>query len=128
MSARICLDYRQFQELDSIHPRLKEVLEDVLGIWPAAEMEVTCLLRTPAEDKAIGGSGVHSAGRGADVRTRNLPDPQEMADEVAEAINAMWDYDPDRPGMFKVARSDPHGSGPHLHCQVHPNTIRRLEN
>ena len=45
---------------------------------------------------------------------------------LADHVNLEWAYDPARPGIFcAVAR--PHGTGPHLHLQVHPATRRRDE-
>ncbi len=93
-------------------------------------MVITSIYRTKTEDVRLGGSGVHSAKphRALDIRVKNLVgDFQEKADEVAAILNANWAYDPDRPHL-RVAISKVHGSGPHLHLQVHPKTKRNLVN
>ena len=88
--------------------------------WP---LMLTCIYRTPEEDRALGGHGVHPLWRALDVRTRDR-DPLVVAD-LAEHVNRLWIYDPTRP-TYQVAifeKDSPHGQ--HLHFQVHPNTTQR---
>lgn len=59
--------------------------------------------------------------RGMDIRSKNFADPQAVADD----INLNWIYDPDRPWL-KCAIYHNTGRGPHIHLQVHANTIRRI--
>ncbi|MBI4916886.1 MAG: hypothetical protein HY825_13645 [Acidobacteria bacterium] len=101
------------------------VLETVLFAWEVGWWPVvlTCLLRTPDEDRALGGSGLHPAGRAADIRTRDV-DPAKVA-AVVDRLNARWDYHPGDKKGLQVAVSKPHGTGPHLHLQVHPWTALR---
>ena len=82
----------------------------------------TSLLRTAEEDKALKGSGVHVDGRGFDVRTKGQP--KKNVDALAKYVNDRWQYDPARPKLL-VCFTEPHGSGPHAHFQVHPKTRRR---
>lgn len=83
---------------------------------------VTSLIRTAAEDRELGGSGVHVEGRGCDVRTKGQP-PRHV-DALVKYVNNRWVYDPDRPALL-VLVTKPHGTGPHGHFQVHPHTRRR---
>jgi len=129
-STRVSLTQGQLQNLGSLHPTLMKILEDLLAAWPGKSMVVTSIYRTREEDKALGGSGVHATTphRALDIRVRNLSgDFQAKADEVADVINAFWVYDTERPTKH-VAISKVHGSGPHIHVQVHPRTQRSLVN
>ena len=83
---------------------------------------VTCIYRTPQEDRELEGTGVHVAWRAVDVRTNDVPAADVQA--VTDWINARWIYDPSRPNL-PVAYSKPHGTGPHLHIQVHQATMLR---
>lgn len=103
---------------------LPQILAEVLDLWPAEVAVVTSAVRTAREDRALGGSGVHPAGRAVDLRTRDLPGGPSAALPVADAINRRWIYDPRRPEK-PVALAQKHGTGPHLHLQVHPATRRR---
>jgi hypothetical protein len=58
--------------------------------------------------------------RGMDVRSRVFRDPQTVVDD----INRNWIYDPDRPQKMCAIYHDT-GRGPHIHLQVHDNTVRR---
>ena len=83
---------------------------------------ITSLIRTADEDRELGGTGIHVAGRAADVRTVGVK--QEYVDAMTQWINDKWVYDQDRPSL-PVAYSKPHGSGPHLHIQAHQHTKAR---
>lgn len=96
-----------------------EVVARLLG-WP--EFTTTCIYRSPVEDKAIGGSGIHSEWRAIDIRTRGIA--PEIVKLLTSRVNLRWIYDDDRPHMT-VAYSEPHGTGPHLHLQVHAKTRMR---
>ena len=56
--------------------------------------------------------------RGEDVRSRVYDDPQAVVDDV----NNHWTYDPARVAM-KCAIYHDVGRGPHIHLQVHDNTV-----
>jgi hypothetical protein len=83
---------------------------------------ITSIFRTPAEDAALNASGIHVDWRAVDVRTRGQS--KEAIDDVTRHTNSRWAYDPQRPHM-KVCFSEPHGTGPHGHYQVHPRTRRK---
>jgi len=129
-STRICLTQGQLQNLKDLHPTLVKILDDLIDAWPGKNMIITSIYRTREEDKALGGSGVHATipHRAIDIRVRNLSgDFQAKGEEVANVINAFWVYDPERPTK-NVAIAKVHGSGPHVHVQVHPRTQRSLVN
>jgi hypothetical protein len=83
---------------------------------------LTSIYRTPEEDRELGGTGIHPAWRADDVGAAGVP--QEHVDAVTDWINARWEYDPDRPNL-PVAYSKPHGTGAHIHVQVHAHTRKR---
>jgi hypothetical protein len=120
---------RQEQEWDAkpcrLHPRLVAIVlaAAVYAFSTYGWMfRLTCLFRTPEEDRALGGTGVHCVGRAADIRTIGVR--ASWVEDVTNWINARWIYDLDRPDL-PVAYSKPHGDAPHLHIQVHPGTTRR---
>lgn len=83
---------------------------------------LTEVWRSWEADKALGGSGVHPSWRAVDVRTFDIP--ADHVEAVVRWVNSRWQYDPLRPWM-KVAYHKPHGTGPHIHLQVHPRTRAR---
>ena len=84
--------------------------------------ECTSIVRTAEEDKALGGSGVHAAGRGFDIRTRNIP--KAVIEDCKSFIDNTWQYDKMRANMT-CCLIKPHGSGPHAHLQVHSHTTKK---
>jgi hypothetical protein len=82
---------------------------------------ITSIYRTPQEDAALHASGIHVDWRAVDVRTRGRS--QTAIGDVTSYINGRWHYDPSRPNL-KVCFSEPHGTGPHGHFQVHPRSRR----
>lgn len=106
-----------------LNPLVKQITNEAaayaLSQWNW-DFYLTSIYRTPAEDLALGGSGVHVAWRAVDARDSDQV-PAAITD-VTNYINSRWVYDPQRPTM-KVCFSDPHGTGPHMHFQSHPNTV-----
>lgn len=84
---------------------------------------ITEIYRTPEEDAALGGHGVHPAWRAVDVHADGWDDPKLL--DVSNYVNGLWIYDPTRPKM-NVCDSEPHGTGPHAHFQCHPRTVLRM--
>jgi len=95
---------------------------EIIAVQYKWEFIVTSIYRTPEEDKALGGHGIHPAWRAVDIRTNNTT--REVVATVSGAINERWVYDKARPSMV-VAYTEPHGTGPHLHAQVYRTTQRR---
>ena len=87
---------------------------------------VTCIFRTPLEDKALGGTGIHSSWRAVDIRTAAGGISDATVDDVVQWANSHYCYNPKVP-RIPVAYAKPHGSGPHLHIQVHPSTVERVQ-
>jgi len=118
--------------LGSLHPALTAVLRDLLPLWPKDTLRITSIYRTPGEDAALGASGIHTTTphRALDASITALGSTVEerwrRARAVATQLNALWVYDPNRPTL-KVCVAQPHGTGPHLHVQVHPRTRRRAD-
>jgi len=131
MSAdRVSFSPRTLREFLLCEPRLQGILVWLASQWPPAEMIVGNIYRTATEEAAAGGvSGIHMAGppyRAIDVRVTNLPgDPQQAADNIGALVNAKYIYDPARPTKL-VAFTQQHGSGPHVHLQVHAATDFRV--
>lgn len=128
-AARIIFTPRTLGEFLQCHSTLQDVLRHLAARWPSGkDLIVGDIHRTAAEEIAAGGkSGVHVAGppyRATDVRVSNLDAPQTMADVLGDYVNAKYIYDPARPALL-VAVTSPHGTGPHIHLQVHPATALR---
>lgn len=83
---------------------------------------ITSIFRSKTEDFNLDGTGVHCAWRAIDIYADSWIDTRAAA--VADFINTRYIYDPSRPTM-SVALFKPHGSGPHVHFQVHPHTSER---
>ena len=99
------------------HPLVIEIVLDVLSI--ASEVVITEGWRE--------GKGVHSTDpcRGIDLRSWIYS--ARKLKEIQDYINLRWTYDPKRPTMECCVVHDV-GKGVHLHLQVHPNTIRLVQN
>jgi hypothetical protein len=107
-----------------IHPVLIELAGDFCRYAFTAHgwiPEVTSIVRSKEDDAALGGTAIHTLGRALDIRTRSIP-PQIIVDCKAY-IDKHWRYDKMRPKM-STCITKPHGSGPHVHLQVHANTER----
>jgi hypothetical protein len=112
-------------------PALQEIFHQLATIWlPHRGLYITDIHRRPSET-IPGESGVHNAGppfRAIDIRIRNLnKDPEKAqahADSFADILNNTWVYDPKRPHLC-VAVAKLHGTGSHIHLQVHTRTRRK---
>ena len=118
---------RRVREYNHAHTVLRQVTEDVVQEWPSEVCRITCIYRTMKENIDAGAATtIHSVGppyRAIDFGAAELG--WDLVGKVADAINAKWVYDPHRLGL-QVAVSKKHGTGPHLHIQVHPATLRRV--
>jgi hypothetical protein len=106
--------------------KLQGILIWLATQWPPAELLIGDIHRDAAEEAAAGGvSGIHMTGppyRAIDVRVTNLPgDPQVAADAIGALVNRKYVYDHARPDKL-VAFTQRHGTGPHVHLQVHQAT------
>lgn len=120
-SARVRAEWKS----PNVDAQLKAIVADAaayaLRQWQW-RFTLTSIYRTPQEDAALDASGIHTEWRAMDVRTRGRS-AAAVAD-VAHYANANWIYDPARPHL-NVCVVEAHGTGPHAHFQVHPNTCAR---
>lgn len=135
----LCLTPRTAREWHAVHPMLVEVVTVALVIWQKPSCFCKSIYRSPAENRAAKAkSEIHVAGppwRAADLSGRNLAvSTAEQWRECrlrADVLNKTFKYDYKRPtagrggGEIPVAYADPHGTAPHVHCQVHERTRRR---
>lgn len=116
--------------------RLAPLLRVVLGIVYREAFShvgwrplVDSIWRSEAEEDDISRrtgtatSRIHTAWRAIDLSVSDAPAGAQQA--VETAVNSLYEYDPARPAML-VAYGAPHGTGPHIHLQVHPSTRVRL--
>lgn len=123
----ITMHTKQLGEFPDLHPMLKRVFWALVNLWPDDTMTITSIGRSWKQDRELGGSGVHAAGppwRAMDLSIKTLTGGQAKADWLGERINEIFQYDPLRPHL-KVAVTKPHGTGPHIHLQVHNSTVRK---
>ena len=131
MSAlRVSFTPRGLFEFLRCDPKLQGILLWTASVWPPAELLVGDVHRTVEENTAAEAkTDIHVVGppyRAIDVRVSNLTgDPQAAADAIGARVNARYAYDPSRPAMV-VAYTVPHGTGPHVHLQVHQKTEFRV--
>ena len=100
------------------HPKLLEVL-----VWLTVRYSKNTITSAYRDHKIHSkDSGIHMTDplRAFDKRSKDYPDP----DAIASDINAVWQYDPNRPHL-QVCVYHNTGQGAHFHLQVHPNTIYR---
>ena len=121
-------DQRLLAEATERHPMLVEVMHaldleaEKVG-WK--KVIVTSMWRSRAENRAAGAKTlIHCQKpiRAADIRIRDV-DPA-LVELVGTALNLKYQYDKNQPKL-NVAFWKLHGTGPHLHLQVHNNTRRR---
>lgn len=129
---RVMLTKRQAREFYHLAPALLDIVSELIDSWPTQALIVTSIYRTPQEEELIRArtgykpSGVHAAGppfRAIDFSVRGV-EPESEVERVAAHINSIWIYDPSRPRMDCVV-TKLHGTGPHVHVQVHPSTAKR---
>ncbi len=128
----LVLTPRTTREFPGCHPMLVEVILTALGIWETRYCFCGSIHRSVTEnDRAGAKSTIHVVGppyRAADLSGRNLARDVgarwKACQLRAAVLNKIFEYDHERPNI-PVAYGDPHGSAPHCHLQVHPNTRRR---
>ncbi len=130
----LILPRRQALEYHRCDRRLVELLDDGLRVWPKPRMYAGDIWRSVQENAEAGAATqMHvvepeSGLRSFDARSHNLAktinERWAACQLVARAVNRLWIYDPRRPAMV-VAYAGKHGTGPHVHFQVHQRTRRR---
>lgn len=113
------------EEWAQVHPVLKEIVQWAHdNLWPMGRpFVITSIWRTVAENTAAGAKTlIHTVGppyRAVDVGDRPLTAVELIV--ALATVNKRWIYDPTRPNI-PVAYGQPHGTGPHIHFQVHQST------
>jgi hypothetical protein len=131
----IILSPKLLREFGDLDPNLEAIFWQLVNLWISDSMTLTSIFRTPEHDRRIKGKkrsnyirGVHTVGppyRAMDISVYSLgPQWPTEIERIAEVINDMWAYDPMRPNKV-VCYVKPHGTGPHIHLQVHLNTVRK---
>lgn len=120
-----------------IHGQVPSALVALVGDYvslalpfaPRSGVVMTSLWRSWEEELAIEKatgkptSKIHFYWRAADFSIFGIT---ESAVKVLTArMNHRWIYDAAAPDRKVVAFSERHGTGPHMHLQVHPTTYRR---
>jgi hypothetical protein len=117
--------YKIFLEMLSLDPNLLAIFSHLVNLWVDGTIEITSVHRTREQNKRAGAKTlIHVVGppyRAMDISIRTLTGGQEKAQAICDLLNDLWAYDPFRPDK-PVAYCKPHGTGPHIHIQVHPNT------
>ena len=103
-----------YQQLEYIHPRLREVLS-----WMESHFGFGFVITSQYR---ISDPGVHGTLplRAKDLRCKSVV----VGKAIEEVVNSNWCYDVERDGMDVCIFHDV-GLGPHLHIQVHDNTVMR---
>ena len=119
---------RLLKESTKRHPKLVDLVHDLdleaekVG-WQ--KVVTSSIYRTIAENRAAGAKTIVHVTvphRAQDIDTKAVN--TSLVSLVVDRLNAAWCYDHTRPSL-PVAFARPHGTGPHIHLQVHPNTRRR---
>lgn len=110
-------ELKHAEEFQRLHPMCKEVCAVLSFI--AFQTTNEKLTTTSIYRKKTCDSGIHEDYRAVDFRLMShIQDSYRMI----EVINSIYTYDPIRPEL-KVAAPNPfHGTGGHIHIQVHDNT------
>lgn len=97
-------------------PLLIEIALEVIDLISEGEDSLPTVTSAYRE----GDSGVHGYCRGLDFRSWHMKEYE--LNRICSRINGKWQYDPKRPKKRCLKHHDS-GRGPHLHLQVHPNTV-----
>jgi hypothetical protein len=124
---QVIMAVKQLKEFLELDPTLLKVFWSLVNLWHDETLVVTSIGRSWKQERKNGRSGIHAAGppwRAIDISIRTLTGGQAEAERLAGLINSLWQYDPRR-AKKPVCYAKPHGTGPHIHLQVHPRTVRK---
>ncbi len=126
---QLTLSTRCLWEFCQLDPLLREIVGVGFDEAPSVRLWISSIHRTDVENKAAGAkSRIHVVGppyRSVDGGWVDMT--QAEVDKVCDEVNSRYRYDPNRPRL-NVAYGKQHGTGLHIHYQVHPNTIRITPN
>lgn len=127
LTKRVSLTTRLLWEFTKLTPILQDVVAHGFDRAPSNDLWISSINRTRAENDSAGASTlIHVVGppfRACDAGWENMN--QVQIDNLCVRVNAKFTYDPSRPHL-NVAYGAPHGTGLHVHFQVHPNTIKDI--
>jgi hypothetical protein len=122
------MSYKVLMEFLSLEPRLLAVFSQLVNLWKDGSITITSIHRSKEQNRQAGAKSlIHVVGppyRAMDISIRGLTGGQEEAQRICDLLNDIWVYDATRPNKV-VAYCKPHGTGPHIHLQVHPRTRQR---
>lgn len=121
----VTMSFKCLMEFQHLDPKLLALFSQLVNLWPDGYLTLTSIHRSKKQnDLAKAKSLIHVVGppyRAIDVSIHGLFGGQEKAESMCEVLNDIYQYDYTRPDK-PVAYAKPHGTGPHIHLQVHPNT------
>ena len=94
------------------HPILSDLIKWWIEIWGMVRF-TGMWHRSP--------SGIHVLGRAADIDVDTYNEARRQ--KMANTTNAVWEYDPKRPGKYQCCVYGDKDHLDHFHLQVHNNTI-----
>lgn len=103
---------------ETYEPLLIEIALEVIDELSQGEESLPTVTSAYRKDDP----GVHGYCRGLDFRSWHIKEFE--LNRMCSKINGKWQYDPQRPTKPCLKFHDS-GRGPHLHLQVHPNTIKQ---
>ena len=122
------IPFKCLLEMQNLEPRLLALFSHLVNLWPDGTIRITSIHRSKAQNELAGAKSlIHVVGppyRAIDVSIRGLTGSQDKAQAMCDLLNDIFVYDPQRPDK-PVAYCKPHGTGPHIHLQVHPRTKLR---
>ena len=110
-------DVKHGGEFQRLHVKCREVayIASILSKTLFNEqLNVTSIFRKKTTD-----SGIHEQFRAIDFKPLSK---EEYTYRLIEMINLIYTYDPKRPNLKVAAENPYHGTGQHIHIQVHDNT------
>lgn len=126
----VTMSFKCLMEMQSLEPRLLSLFSNMVNLWPDGYLRVTSINRSKKQNELSGAKSlIHVVGppyRAMDISIHGLTGGQEKAQEMCDLLNDIFVYDPQRPTK-PVAYCKPHGTGPHIHLQVHPRTRLKEE-
>ena len=129
MSTSMIMPPSIFFEAMRLRDPLQDVLRDALIVWPDPTLPIPAgsIYRPFQAEQDLGRSGYHGMDDLDELGHCCIDLPTQdwdLARPVATYINNRWIYDPARQ-LIVVAYAGEHGTGPHVHLQIHKNTVRR---
>jgi hypothetical protein len=108
----------RFEDMNKLAQTIATDMDDWSQKNYGIELMITATTSTIEEDKALGRvSDTHRTRRAWDIRTMNLPDAF-VAELIAVFTKKYGKYGAVVSALPQLIVNKPHGTGPHLHCQL----------